>query len=450
MTSTISQVISRYVAELDWNDVPPHVQDRARDRLLDAVSTGIAGRDVDVTRVVRRAVAGNGNGPCTSLVDDVLRPAGDAALVNGTSVHSILYEDIHQKTADHPGAVMVPSCLAAAEEMIAAGRAATIGDVLLGILVGYEVELALGQALARSVIDRGLRTTSILGSVGAAAAVAKVYGLDEPQAAGAVNMGANFAFGLIEGIALTGMEMYIHAGAAGRAGILAARLGEAGVFSTPLSFEGPSGYFNAFGPLVEPFRIGDQWRILNVWCKAYPLSGDKQRAVDAGIAARRAGISASDVRRVTVRMSARSLKYPGADWRGPFTRFTQAQNSTQFCVAAALLGRDMSDVETFTKGFADPAIEAFMQKIDLIGEDRRDATGAEEIDIEMNTGEVKSFEVEWAEARIPTIDKMAAKLRLLTRDFWPANTVDDLVAAVTGPIDRPVSDLSAILRRRLA
>ena len=60
-----------------------------------------------------------------------------------------------------------------------------------------------------------------------------------------------------------------------------------------------------------------------------------------------------------------------------------------------------------------------------------------------------SFEVEWADGRVATVPKMVKKLRHLTKDFYPADVVDQLAAAITGPVDRPISDISTILRRRL-
>ena len=447
----ITTRIAEFGVGLRWQDMPRNVQDRARDRFLDAVSTGIAGRDVAVSSMVRRALPGGAGGMCSSLVDNHLRNAGDAALVNGTAVHSILFEDINAKSSDHPGPMMVPTALAVAEEKAAAGGKATVQEMLTAIAVGYEVQLSFGAVIARQLVDRGLRTTSIFGCVATAATAAKVYGLDVPQTMGALNMGANFAFGFLEGIMLTGAEMYVHAGNAGRTGIMAAKLGQAGVDSATTTFEGPMGYFNAFADreLAGDYRIGDEWRALNVWCKPYPISGGKIRGVDGAVAAVQAGVRAENIKHVNVRLSPRTKAYPGADWRGPFTSFTQAQNSAQFCIAAALLGRDMTAIDTFTKGFADADIAAFMQKVDLVGEPERVATAAEQIDVELNDGRLLSFEVEWAEARVPSVAKMDAKLRKITLDFWPESAVDDLVAVITDDRDRPISDVTAILRRRL-
>ena len=73
-----------------------------------------------------------------------------------------------------------------------------------------------------------------------------------------------------------------------------------------------------------------------------------------------------NIKRVVGRFSPRTLAYPGANWSGPFTRFTQAQNSSQFCIAVGLVGKDVTAVETFTKGFADPEVMEFIKKVEVV------------------------------------------------------------------------------------
>jgi 2-methylcitrate dehydratase PrpD len=445
---TVSERLAAWTTSLKWSDVPQRVQNRARDRFLDAVSTAIAGRDVASSTVARKALTAAG--PCTSLVDDTLRPAEDAALVNGVSVHSILYEDIHAASSDHPGPVLIPSIFAAAEDRIANGAAVTLEDLWSAILVGYEIQIALGKVMAGNAIGQGFRTTSLFGSVAAAAAVARLWRLDAGATEAAINLGANFAFGFLEGWALSTMEPYIHGGMAGRNGITAARLGASGAVTSKITFEGPNGYFRAFGSenAGESFQIGTDWWIMDIWTKAYPLSAGKQRATDAALDAVQHGVRPEDIDRVVVKMSPGTIAYPGADKSGHFDTFTQAQNSTQFCVAAALLDRDMTLVSTFTEGYTDPEICAFTKKISLLGEEERRATKAERLEIHLKNGSVSSHEVEWAEGRNATIEKMRAKLEKLTVGFWPQQTTAELVRATTGPVDASVDILTTILRQR--
>src|SRR5262249_18542599 len=156
-------------------------------------------------------------------------------------------------SVDHPGAVVVPAALAAAE----ARSDTTIADLLAAIVAGYEVQLALGAIAANGVVARGFRTTSVFGAGGAAAAAAHVNGqAPEP----ALALGANFAGGFIEAWSHGTMEPYLHAGWAAANGVLAARLAGAGALTAAPTFDGPNGYLRAFADLEEPPELGDEHR----------------------------------------------------------------------------------------------------------------------------------------------------------------------------------------------
>ena len=202
--STFAEDLGSFVHELALSDVASDVLDRARDRLLDALSTAIASRNVATTRVVTAAadLLASGAGPCTVLPTGRSASADNAALVNGAAVHTILFEDINLSSSDHPGAVVVPAALCAAEAAAHyTGQPTDLGDLLLGVLVGYEVHLWLGVLAAGGVRAPGFRTAAVFGTVGAAAAVAKVLRMSREETISALVMGANTAFGVLEGFA---------------------------------------------------------------------------------------------------------------------------------------------------------------------------------------------------------------------------------------------------------
>src|SRR3972149_4136651 len=74
--------------------------------------------------------------------------APGAALCNGTATHGFELDDLLDEAIVHPGAVVVPATLAAAEAIDAPGS-----RLLLGIIAGYEainrVSLAIGVEPAR-------------------------------------------------------------------------------------------------------------------------------------------------------------------------------------------------------------------------------------------------------------------------------------------------------------
>lgn len=446
MTVFVDQ-LSAFVTGLSAGSIPEKILDSGRDRLLDAISTAVASRGVATTRAVVAAadlMSAGGGGECAVLPTGGRLTAADAALVNGTAVHAILFEDINLSSSDHPGAVIVPAALAAAESAArVVGRAATVGDLIVAIVAGYEVHLRLGVLAADGVKQRRLRTTAIFGTVGAAAAASSVFRLSPDRTATALAMGANTAFGFLEGFAHGTMEPYIQAGIAARNGLLSTFLSIGGAATGAPAFEGPAGYFQGFADLAPgEYELPDQWLIGGVTAKPYPISGGKIGSVDSAIAAYQQGLAGASISQVTVRLQPGIAEFPGADKRGPFTTMNEAQDSTQFCVSAALLGRPMSSLATVMDEFADPEVAELAQVISLVSEPGRVLA---RVEVELADGRTVAGEVDWTDRQVPTVAAMSQKVRGLTAGWWPEQTAEAIISLVTGDPDRPVSELSALL-----
>ena len=98
-----------------------------------------------------------------------------AALVNGISSHVFDFDDTHLKT-DHPSGGPVASALLPLSET----RAMSGRDFLHAFILGVEVECRIGNAVYPDHYDVGWHITGTAGVFGAAAAAAKVLGLDRP------------------------------------------------------------------------------------------------------------------------------------------------------------------------------------------------------------------------------------------------------------------------------
>lgn len=445
--STVSRRIAEFSTGLRWARIPAQVQDRARDRVLDAFSTAVYCSDLEDSVTARSAVAGEPGGTCSSLVDDIGRTAENAAFVNSVATSAIFFDDLGPVGSDHPGSVVIPTALAVAEEASRARPDLTLADFLTAVVIGYEVQLALGDVAARAVMAAGFRTTPVFGTVAAAATAARLYGLDLAHATAAIDISANLAFGLCETRARGTIEGYLHPGLAARGGIHAAKIGRAGARTATRTFEGPSGYFNAFRATgaADRFSVADRWRILEVWTKPFPLSGGKLHSVGNAVAAVESGVQVADIAHVTVEIKQASVDYNGGamNRRAPFETFNSAQISIQFCIAAALLGFDMTDIDTFRKHFDDPTIAELTQRIDVVG--YGDGRG-DTLQIEFTDGAVRRFQVGWDEIVVPSIRGMTDKLRHLSRDRWDSSRVHRVVSAVCGDPDAPLSSVSRALR----
>lgn len=437
---SLSDQMGAFAAGLRWDAVPAEVADRTRDRVLDALSTAVAGRVADTYRPVLTLLADEPAGPATVLASgSTARPAA-AAFANGVAVHALLYEDLNLACADHPGAVVVPAALAAAE-----GSGATIEDLLVSVLAGYEVELHLGALAGQGVIRRGFRTTSAFGAVAAAVAAARVQRLPAERIAAAAAIGSNFAGGLTEAFSHGGSEPYFQAGMAAQQGVVAARLAAGGARTAPTMFEGANGFLRAFADAATDGTVPLEgaWRIMDVVCKPYPCSGGKIGAIDSARQLRGQGIDPAQIERVEVFLPALYYAYPGASRVAPFEAMSQAQASGQFCVAAALLGYDMEAVETFARDFAAADIAALSHKVTLAPQ-----PGAQlaRVDVTLRDGRVLSTEADRRDRQVPSIARMGAKLDALTRGAWAEGRAADVTEIVVGSGRRSVAALSALLR----
>jgi len=209
------------------------------------------------------------------------------------------------------------------------------------------------------------------------------------------------------------------------------------------AFEGAAGYFQGFADLDPVERVfPDRWLIGGVTAKPYPISGGKIGSVDSALAAYGQGLAGASISAVTVRLKPGVKEFPGSDKRGPFSTMNEAQDSTQFCVAAALLGRPMSSLRTVMDEFADPAVSALTQLITLVTEPGRDLA---RVEVQLADGRQVVGEVDWRDRQVPSIASMSAKLRDLTADRWPPEIPAEIIGLVTGDPACPVSDLSQAL-----
>src|SRR5476649_1474174 len=135
----------------------------------------------------------------------------------------------------HPSAPLVAAALAAAEVAGASGRA-----LLDAYVVGFEIEGRLGRAMNPRHYQRGWHCTSTLGT---AAAVSRLLGLDAAETGHALAIAASEASGLKENFGT--MVKPLHAGLAARNGVLAALLAKSGMTASHLAIDGPQGFLRA-------------------------------------------------------------------------------------------------------------------------------------------------------------------------------------------------------------
>src|SRR5438105_4396494 len=116
-----------------------------------------------------------------------------AALANGAAGHAHDFDDTNFALLGHPSVPLLSTALAAAEAEMAGGR-----TLVLGYILGFEIDVALGTALNPDHYTRGWHATSSIGTLGCAAAAARLMGLDLVQTRHALAIAASHASALKE------------------------------------------------------------------------------------------------------------------------------------------------------------------------------------------------------------------------------------------------------------
>src|SRR5207244_6605181 len=171
--------------------------------------------------------------------------AWSAALVNGAIGHALDYDDVNLPMPGHPSVAILPGRLALAEQRHSTGR-----EVIAAFVAGYETACRIGMALRPGHYNLGFHATGTVGAVGAAAACARLLGLDTAATAQALGIAGTQAAGLKSQFGT--MCKPFHAGKASHNGLLAARLAARGFSSRPDFVECEQGFGLTHGPDFRP------------------------------------------------------------------------------------------------------------------------------------------------------------------------------------------------------
>ena len=365
---TSSQLLAKFAAELALSDVPAAAAERAKDCIIDAVGIAIFGSQLPWGRMVADyARRYGGEGPCALLgFPDTRVHAPCAALANGVFAHAFEHDSFRDPSVGaHPGATVLPAVLAACEETGADGATA-----LTAFVAGCEVLFRVGKAAHQSGTSperTGFHAPGLTGPYGAAAAAARVYGLDAGQITHALGIAGSLSSGLL---AFTkskqgGNLKRLHMGRTAESGILAARLASAGYTGPETVLDGKFGFLEVFcrdgDPSAFTAGLGDEWETARIGLKRYPCHMSASTAVQAiRELMTQHRFDGSDVQSLVVEGTDKLAHHPHLAEPGDIG---QAQYSVPFCVALALF-RDPENPRSFdAAALADPAIRALCRSI---------------------------------------------------------------------------------------
>src|SRR5437867_9302477 len=251
--------LAEFVVKTTLRDCPESAIIQVRRAALDTLGVTLAGAGEPAAVGVRGVVRAEGGTPLCTVFGTSLRTAPTwAALANGTAGHAHDFDDTNFALMGHPSVPLLAAALAAAEAETATGA-----DVVLGYLIGFEISAALGLALNPDHYTRGWHATSSIGTLGCAAATARIMALDVAQTRHALGIAASMASGLKENFG--SMTKPYHAGHAAHSGVLAAALAREGLTASEAALDGRQGYAAAFSATTLADTaldgLGQRWQL---------------------------------------------------------------------------------------------------------------------------------------------------------------------------------------------
>jgi 2-methylcitrate dehydratase PrpD len=360
----ITRRLAEFVVCTSSSDIPPDARLQARRALLDTLGVTLAGSNENASRIVASMIREQGGvEESTVLGHGFQAPAAEAALVNGTSGHALDFDDVNSSMRGHPSVPLLPAVLAVAEKLGSSGR-----DVVDAFVLGFEVECKIGRLIGGPHYTLGWHPTSTFGTLGAAAACARLLHLDADHTQAALGVGASLASGARRNFG--SMTKPLHAGWAARNGIVAAILAGRGFTADAEALEAVDGWLNAAsgGTPVDPSPIGelgDPWEIVSpgIGVKLYPCCYFTHLAIDAALqlqlaldgditSVERIGVSVSPGTMMVLRKT-----LPESGLEGKF--------SMEYVVSAAVVDGGVSLGSFTDEAVARPEIRQLMARVEV-------------------------------------------------------------------------------------
>ena len=213
-----SRKLAEHVARLAYERVPSRAVHAFKRALLDYLTCTVAGSRQDEPRLLLEYFKEwDKSGEAAVIGSNARLACPNAAVVNGTSTHSLDFDDGLTRGSVHPAGAIFPSLLAIAEKVGASPQ-----ELIAAGVAAYEVTLRIASAMHPASQRRGFHNTPTAGVFGAAAGAARLFKLDAVATLNVLGLAGSFATGLREYIEEGAQVKRIHPGKAARDGITCA------------------------------------------------------------------------------------------------------------------------------------------------------------------------------------------------------------------------------------
>lgn len=364
---SIVDLFARHVAAASFDRLSARDLEKVRVFLLDSIGVGIAGSSGASIAELKEIVGGWGSGDeATVWVTGERLPAQLAAIVNAYQIHCLEFDCVHEAAVVHPMATVLSAMMAQAERRAARGNPVNGKDFIAALSAGIDVAGLLGAAATGPV--RFFRPATA-GGFGAAAALARMEGLDETgvrNALGAIYCQTSGTLQPhVEGSMLLGLQIGFNA----RAALSAIDIAVAGIRAPHDVIDGQYGYLRLIendefdlAPVLE--KLGHEAQITQLAHKPFPSGRLTHGVVDALMQlCERHGLTSEDIVKVHGRVPPLVYRLVGRPDK-PEPEANYAKLCLSF-VAGVWMARGRVDVPDFASpgALCDPDVHRHAAKV---------------------------------------------------------------------------------------
>ncbi len=299
---TISATLASFAASFDLEKAPRQVIERAKLHILDCFGIALASTTFEFGQRAAnalRGLAGEGGYPVIGF--NMALPVRDQALLNGTLIHGLDFDDTHTDGVIHASASALAAAFAQGLRYEVSGA-----DMMAAYLIGVEVSARIGAAAQGGFHTRGYHPTGLVGVFGAALSASKLGHLTAKQMEDAQGIALSQSSGNLEFLSDGAWTKRMHPGWAATSAITAAALAKEGFKGPSQTYEGRYGLFNLYLGQENSANLamcteglGEVWELENVGFKPYPACHFNHAFADATLALMNQGLSADNVASVT-------------------------------------------------------------------------------------------------------------------------------------------------------
>lgn len=348
--------VADFAANTVTTTIPDEVLARTALILADCIGAMVGGAaEPDVANLASRQ---QGSGPALLIGTNQSRPAGVAALLNGTAGTTLEMDEGNQFCKGHPGMHTVPAALA-----VSAGMDVTGADFLSAVAIGYDVGARVGIA---TQLRPSMHPHGTWGAICAATAVARLQGVDAPQMRHAISLAASLGLSTSRRTMLEGGTVRnVFAGVSGQMGVLAGDMIASGYTGDH------DGVAQVFGHVVSDrfdaaafcADLGTRWEVSRNYFKMHSCCRYNHAALDA-LERLRADhtLEAADVTGILVETYSLAVELDNPAPKNVLA----GKFSVPFAMATALVNGS-TGVQSFTMpNVENPTILALAQKVKVV------------------------------------------------------------------------------------